>query len=68
MIKITFQTSEDYMYEAIIVTKDNEEIFKIATSSESPEDNSLGRMGVLANLESLIKKMGGESEVIQETI
>ena len=56
------------MYEAIIVTKDNEEIFKIATSSESPEDNSLGRMGVLANLESLIKKMGGESEVIQETI
>ena len=66
-LNITYQTSKDYTYENIIVTKDGKEIFQVSTS-DSPEDNNLSRMGVLENVESLIKEMGGKVEIIKETV
>lgn len=62
-IKIKQECSEDYSYEEVIVIKDDECIGRFSTSSESPEDNTCGRMDILGQVQKIIKAVNPEAVI-----
>lgn len=62
-IVIKNKISEDYTFEQIEVLLDDKVIFKTSASSDSPEDNSLLRMGIFGGIEKLIKEINPEIEI-----
>lgn len=69
-IVIKNKISEDYTFEQIEVLLDDKIIFETSASSDSPEDNTLSRMGIFGGIEKLIKEINPEVEleVIDEEI
>jgi hypothetical protein len=66
-MKILYKVSEDYMYEDVTLLDDEgKEIANFNTQADCPEDNNLSRMGVIANIQSIVKHFTG-NEVELET-
>jgi hypothetical protein len=64
-MKVIYEISEDYQNEQITVVNDEgKQIAQFITDGESPEDNSLSRMGVLSTVTDLIKELTGANPEI----